>query len=151
MLSTVVLSNENQTCRDWEAPTSTGGGRMSLIIVFLQFSIKFYFSGCLVLIINSKLMIFVGKRRGFPILTNCGFGQSEKRKNTISQMRLRSVFKMRTSILNTATTEQMGYGIFSFFVYTKSTNQYLNSSPVSCSYASLYFATVLSITSSGRL
>ena len=26
MLSTVVLSNENQTCRDWEAPTSTGGG-----------------------------------------------------------------------------------------------------------------------------
>ena len=38
-------------------------------------------------------------------------------------MRLRSVFKMRTSILNTATTEQMGYGIFSFFVYIKSTNQ----------------------------
>nr|WP_300653941.1 hypothetical protein [uncultured Anaerobutyricum sp.] len=35
-------------------------------------------------------------------------------------MRLRSVFKMRTSILNTATTEQMGYIIFSFFVYTKS-------------------------------
>ena len=31
-------------------------------------------------------------------------------------MRLRSVFKMRTSILNTATTEQMGYGIISFFV-----------------------------------
>nr|WP_300649858.1 hypothetical protein [uncultured Anaerobutyricum sp.] len=29
-------------------------------------------------------------------------------------MRLRSVFKMRTSILNTATTEQMGYGIFLF-------------------------------------
>ena len=25
MLSTVVLSNENQTCRGWEAPTSTGG------------------------------------------------------------------------------------------------------------------------------
>nr|WP_300650777.1 hypothetical protein [uncultured Anaerobutyricum sp.] len=38
-------------------------------------------------------------------------------------MRLGSVFKMRTSILNTATTEQMGYIIFSFFVYTKSTNQ----------------------------
>ena len=34
---------------------------------------------------------------------------------------LRSVFKMRMSILNTATTEQMGYGIVSFFVYTKST------------------------------
>ena len=26
MLSTVVLSNENQTCRGWEAHTSTGGG-----------------------------------------------------------------------------------------------------------------------------
>ena len=31
-------------------------------------------------------------------------------------MWLRSVFKMRASILNTATTEQMGYGIISFFV-----------------------------------
>ena len=41
-------------------------------------------------------------------------------------MRLRSVFKMRMSILNTATTEQMGYGIFSFFVYTKFTNQKLS-------------------------
>nr|WP_300653709.1 hypothetical protein [uncultured Anaerobutyricum sp.] len=40
-------------------------------------------------------------------------------------MRLRSVFKMRTSILNTATTEQLGYGILSFFVYIKSTNQKL--------------------------
>ncbi len=30
---------------------------------------------------------------------------------------------MRTSILNTATTEQMGYGIISFFVCFKSTNQ----------------------------
>nr|WP_300654547.1 hypothetical protein [uncultured Anaerobutyricum sp.] len=30
-------------------------------------------------------------------------------------MRLRSVFKMRTSILNTATTEQMGCIIFFFF------------------------------------
>ena len=33
---------------------------------------------------------------------------SEKRKNTLSQMRLRSVFRMRMSILTTATTEQMG-------------------------------------------
>ena len=41
---------------------------------------------------------------------------TEKRNTTISQMRLRSVFKIRTSILNTATTEQMGYGIISFFV-----------------------------------
>ena len=40
---------------------------------------------------------------------------TEKRNNTISQMRLRSVFKMRMSILNTATTEQMGYGMV-FFV-----------------------------------
>ena len=31
---------------------------------------------------------------------------------------------MRMSILNTATTEQMGYGSFSFFVYTKSTDPY---------------------------
>ncbi|MFR4362245.1 hypothetical protein, partial [Anaerobutyricum hallii] len=75
--------NENQTCRGWEAPTSTGGGRMSLIIVFLQFSIKFYFSGCLVLIINSKLMIFVGKRREFPILTNCRFRIARKKKKII--------------------------------------------------------------------
>ena len=30
-------------------------------------------------------------------------------------MRLRSVFTMQISILNTATTEQMGYIIFSFF------------------------------------
>ena len=30
-------------------------------------------------------------------------------------MRLGSVFKMRMSILNTATTEQMGYLIFFFF------------------------------------
>nr|WP_300654232.1 hypothetical protein [uncultured Anaerobutyricum sp.] len=37
-------------------------------------------------------------------------------------MRLGSGLKMRISILNTATTEQMGY-IFSFFVYTKFTNQ----------------------------
>ena len=41
---------------------------------------------------------------------------TEKRNTAISQMRLRSVFKMRMSILNTATTEQMGYGSISFFV-----------------------------------
>ena len=35
------------------------------IIVCLQFSIKFCFSGCRVLITNSKLVISVGKRRGF--------------------------------------------------------------------------------------
>ncbi len=41
---------------------------------------------------------------------------TEKRNNVISQMRLRSGFKMWISILNPATTEQMGYGIISFFV-----------------------------------
>ena len=62
---------------------------------------------------------------------------TEKRNNTISQMRLRSVFKMRTSILNTATTEQMGYGIVYFFVYTKSTNYYFSSLIVwNCLYSS---------------
>ena len=40
--------------------------------------------------------------------------QKKEKKNT-SQMRLRSVFKMRTSILNTATTEQMGCISFFFF------------------------------------
>ena len=35
------------------------------IIVFLQFSLKFYFSDWLVLITNSKLVIYIGKRRGF--------------------------------------------------------------------------------------
>ena len=48
---------------------------------------------------------------------------TEKRNNAISQMRLRSVFKMRISILNTATTEQMGYGSISFFVCFPLMNQ----------------------------
>ena len=47
----------------------------------------------------------------------CGAKTQKKRNNALSQMRLRSVFKMRMSILNTATTEQMGCIIFSFFVY----------------------------------
>ena len=51
---------------------------------------------------------------------------TEKRNNTISQMRLRSVLKMRISILNTATTEQMGYGIISFFVCFPLMNQIVN-------------------------
>ena len=38
-------------------------------------------------------------------------------------MRLRSVFKMQMRILNTATTEQMGYGIISFFVCFPLMNQ----------------------------
>ena len=43
--------------------------------------------------------------------------QPEKRKSDISQMRLGSIVKMQMSILTTATTEQMGYITFSFFVY----------------------------------
>ena len=39
----------------------------------------------------------------------------KKEKNNTSQMRLGSVFKMRMSILNTATTEQMRCIIFFFF------------------------------------
>ena len=73
-------------------------------------------------LISRKVIIFWK----IPILTNCRFRLDRKRNNTISQMRLGSVFKMRISILNTATTEQMGYGIISFFVYTKSTNQDLS-------------------------
>ena len=48
---------------------------------------------------------------------------TEKRNTTISQMRLRSVFKIRTSILNTATTEHLGYGSISFFVCFPLMNQ----------------------------
>ena len=48
---------------------------------------------------------------------------TEKRNTAISQMRLRSVSKMQISILNTATTEQMGYGIISFFVCFPLMNQ----------------------------
>ena len=49
-----------------------------------------------------------------PMLTNYRFTIIRKKKNNISQMRLRSVFKMQVSILNTATTEQMGYIVFLF-------------------------------------
>ena len=41
-------------------------------------------------------------------------------------MRLRSGFKMRMSILSTATTEQMGYGMVSFFVCFLQTNEIVN-------------------------
>ena len=51
---------------------------------------------------------------------------TEKRNNVISQMRLRSGFKMRMSILSTATTEQMGYGMVSFFVCFLQTNEIVN-------------------------
>ena len=51
---------------------------------------------------------------------------TEKRNAAISQMRLRSVFKMRVSILNTATTEQIGYGSISFFVCFLLMNQIVN-------------------------
>ena len=56
----------------------------------------------------------------------CRFGNRRKKKQIIHPIcSVVAVFKMRMSILNTATTEQMGYGILSFFVYTKSTNQNL--------------------------
>ena len=38
MLSTVVLSNENQTCRGWEAPTSIGGGECHTTPLYEQAS-----------------------------------------------------------------------------------------------------------------
>ena len=63
------------------------------------------------------------------IPANCRFRQPEKRKNNTSQMRLRSVFKMRMSILNTATTEQMGYDSISFFVCFPLMNQIVITSP----------------------
>ena len=53
MLSTVVLSNENQTCRGWEAPTATGGGGCHecqvyfgnyLFINILKYRINIYIS-----------------------------------------------------------------------------------------------------------
>ena len=84
-------------------------------IVSLQFSRKLYYSGCLTSP-NNLLKNF--------LLTNCRFRIVRKKKKYTSQMRLGSVFKMRTSIINTATIEQMGCIIFSFFVYTKSTNSY---------------------------
>ena len=47
------------------------------------------------------------------LLLNCGFRLG--RKKDIFQMRLGSRFKMRISILNPATTEQMEYILFFFF------------------------------------
>ena len=60
-----------------------------------------------------------------PILINCGF---------------RIVRKKEQCHIPDATTEQMGYGIVSFFVYTKSTNYYLSSLIVwNCLYSSNLF------------
>ena len=39
MLSTVVLSNENQTCRGWEAPTYRWG-RMSQTLVYITYTVS---------------------------------------------------------------------------------------------------------------
>ncbi len=44
-----------------------------------------------------------------------GWGQGEKRKNDISQMRLRSVFKMRTSIFKYS--DYRAVGIYHFFFF----------------------------------
>ena len=57
-----------------------------------------------------------GRGRRSWLILSFWYQNTEKRNNALSQMRLRSVFKMRMSILNTATTEQMGYDIISFFV-----------------------------------
>ena len=51
---------------------------------------------------NTKFLNFL-QHKSFQ-----GLDYTEKRIKPLSQMRLRSVFKMRMSILNTATTEQMG-------------------------------------------
>ena len=48
----------------------------------------------------------------------CRFRIAKKRNFTMSQMWLRSEFKMRMSILNTATTEQMGYGMVFFRLFS---------------------------------
>ena len=47
---------------------------------------------------------------------------SQKTKNP---EKMRQSFRLSRESINTATTEQMGWIIFSFFVYTKSTNQSL--------------------------
>ena len=54
---------------------------------------------------------------------------TEKRNTALSQMWLGSVFKMRMSILNTATTEQMGQGSISFFDCFPLMNQIVITSP----------------------
>ena len=63
--------------------------------------------------------LHIAKEESSKILNSSipsGAKTQKKEKNDISQMRLRSVFKMQTSILSTATTEHLGYVIFSFFV-----------------------------------
>ena len=50
-----------------------------------------------------------------PFSPTVDLDSQKKEKTNTSHMRLRSVFKMRTSILNTATTEQMGCISFFFF------------------------------------
>ena len=126
MLSTVVLSNENQTCRDWEAPTSTGGGEDVTYHSLLTIQHKILFQRLSGFDNKQQINDFCWKKKGIPHSHQLQIQNSQKKeKNNTSQMRLGSVFKMRTSIINTATTEQMGYIIFSFFVYTKSTNQSL--------------------------
>ena len=67
--------------------------------------------------ICAKEMAAMKKTEEYRFVININsIEETEKRNSPISQMRLRSVFKMRMSILSTAITEQMGYGIISFFV-----------------------------------
>ena len=53
-------------------------------------------------------MALVGGKIQIRTIYHLHLHSQKKENNTLSQMRLRSVFKMRMSILNTATTEQMG-------------------------------------------
>ena len=86
-------------------------------------NISCFSSGEIIFRTNRSLLIsppFPSQRLLYSFLLS---QSTEKTNNTISQMWLRSVFKMRTSILNTATTEQMGYGTISFFVCFPLMNQ----------------------------
>ena len=60
-----IPSSYGQNSTAQSHKSNTYNNSFFFTIVFLQFSIKFCFSGCLVLITNSKLVISVGKRRGF--------------------------------------------------------------------------------------
>ena len=57
MLSTVVLSNENQTCRGWEAPTSIGGGGCHGIMSSITYGGNFLDKMISVLVLQIVLLI----------------------------------------------------------------------------------------------
>ena len=57
MLSTEVLSNENQTCRGWEAPTSIGGGGCHGIMSSITYGGNFLDKMISVLVLQIVLLI----------------------------------------------------------------------------------------------